>query len=93
MVGGASVEYKVNATRGKELSVRLGTNYRYADESDAVIPTFGINYLSWQFGLSYDINISQFKTATNGNGGPEIALIYTITKVKPPKTFKACPIF
>ncbi len=93
ILAGAAVEYKVNATRGKELSVQLGTNFRYADESDAVIPTFGVNYLSWQFGFSYDINISQFKKATNGNGGPEIALIYTITRVKPPKAFKTCPIF
>lgn len=92
-VGGAAVEYKINSARGKELSVQLGTNYRYAGESDAVIPTFGVNYLSWQFGFSYDINISQFQTATNGKGGPEIALVYTITKVKPLKTFKACPIF
>jgi type IX secretion system PorP/SprF family membrane protein len=92
-VSGAAVEYKINSARGKELSVQLGTNYRYADESDAIIPTFGVNYLSWLFGFSYDINISPFQAATNGNGGPEIALIYTITKVKPLKTFKACPIF
>lgn len=93
MVGGTAIEYALISTRGKEVSLQLGSNFRYADESDAIIPTFGIQYLSWQFGLSYDINISQFKEATNGNGGPEIALIYTIAKVKPPKTFKACPIF
>jgi type IX secretion system PorP/SprF family membrane protein len=92
-ISGAAVEYMVNVERGKELSVQLGTNFRYAGESDAVIPTLGVNYLSWQLGISYDINISQFKKATNGRGGPEIALVYTITKVKPPKTFKACPIF
>ena len=93
MLAGAAAEYKLNVERGKELSVQLGTNFRYADESDAIIPTFGAKYLSWQLGISYDLNISQFKRATNGNGGPEIALIYTITKVKPPKVFKACPIF
>jgi type IX secretion system PorP/SprF family membrane protein len=93
MLTGAAAEYKLNVNRGKELSVQLGTNFRYADESDAVIPTFGVKYLSWQLGISYDVNISQFKTATNGSGGPEIAVVYTITKVKPPKTFKACPIF
>ncbi len=93
ILSGAAVEYKINVTRGKELSVQIGTNYRYAGESDAVIPTFGVNYLFWQLGISYDVNISQFKEATNGSGGPEIAIVYTITKVKPPKTFKACPIF
>lgn len=93
MLTGAAAEYKLNVNRGKELSVQLGTNFRYADESDAIIPTFGVTYLSWQLGISYDVNISQFKRATNGSGGPEIALVYTIKKVKPPKTFKACPIF
>ena len=93
IVGGTALEYELISTPGNAIAVQLGTSYRYADESDAIIPTFGVRYLSWQFGLSYDINVSQFQEATNGNGGPEIALIYTITKVKPPDTFKACPIF
>ncbi len=92
-LAGSALVYKLNDAKGKELSVSLGTNYRYADESDAVIPTMGLKYLMWYVELSYDINVSQFKEATNGAGGPEIAIIYTITKVKPPNTFKACPIF
>ncbi len=90
---GSAVVYKLSDARGKEMSVNFGTNFRYADESDAVIPTIGFRYLMWYVELSYDINISEFKEATNGAGGPEVAVIYTITKVKPPKTFKACPIF
>jgi type IX secretion system PorP/SprF family membrane protein len=92
-LGGSALVYKLNDTRGKELSVSFGTNYRYADESDAIIPTLGIKYVMWYAELSYDINVSQFTEATNGAGGPEISVIYTITKVKPPNTFKACPIF
>ena len=90
---GSALVYKLNDARGKEMSLSLGTNYRYAGESDAVIPTLGIRYMAWYAELSYDVNISQFKEATNGAGGPEISVIYTITKVKPPNTFKACPIF
>jgi len=90
---GSALLYKLNDSRGKAMSLSLGTNFRYAGESDAIIPTVGFQYLSWYAELSYDINISQFKQATNGAGGPELALIYTITKVKPPKAFKACPIF
>lgn len=92
-LGGSALVYKLNDARGKELSLSLGTNYRYADESDAIIPTLGIKYMMWYAELSYDINMSQFTEATNGVGGPEISIIYTITKVKPPGTFKACPIF
>lgn len=92
-LAGTAVVYKLKEDRGKEIHLSLGTNYRYADESDAVIPTFGVRYMSWYAEFSYDVNTSQFKEATNGAGGPEVAIIYTITKVKPPKTFKACPIF
>lgn len=92
-LAGTALVYKLKDTRGKEMALSLGTNYRYAGESDAIIPTVGLKYLSWYAELSYDVNISQFKQATDGAGGPEIALIYTITKVKPPQAFKACPIF
>lgn len=92
-LAGSALVYKLNDSIGSELSVNLGTNFRYAEESDAVIPTIGVQYLMWYAELSYDINISQFDQATNGRGGPELSVIYTITKVKPPKTFKACPIF
>lgn len=90
---GSALVYKINDARGKELAFSIGTNYRYANESDAVIPTMGLRYLSWYGEFSYDVNVSAFDIATNGKGGPEFSLIYTITKVKPPKTFKACPIF
>lgn len=92
-LGGSALVYKLNDSLGKELSISLGTNYRYANESDAIIPTLGVKYLMWYAEFSYDINLSQFTTATNGAGGPELAVIYTITKVKPPGSFKACPIF
>lgn len=92
-VVGSALVYKLSDQKGAEMAVNVGTSYRYANESDAVIPTLGLRYLMWYVELSYDINISQFEQATNGAGGPEIAVIYTITKVKPPKLFKACPIF
>ncbi len=91
---GTALVYYLNRGRGQELAVQLGTNYRRShDESDAIIPTFGVRYLMWRAEFSYDINTSKFQEATNGNGGPEISVIYTITKVKPPAAFKACPIF
>ncbi len=92
-LAGSALVYKLSDAKGSELSVNLGTNYRYADESDAVIPTLGVRYLMWYAEFSYDINVSQFTEATNGAGGPELSVIYTITKVKPPQSFKACPIF
>lgn len=92
LIGSAAV-YKLSETRNQEVYISLGTNYRYASESDAIIPTLGLRYGMWYAEFSYDINISEFDMATNGAGGPELALIYKITKVKPPPVFKSCPIF
>ena len=87
MTGG---RYHISQTRGKEIALQLGTSFRFGD---AVIPTIQLHYAAWQVGVSYDINISAFETATNGNGGIEIGAIYTITNVKPVEVFESCPVF
>ena len=89
-VVGAAGRYHLSHERGKELAVQLGVSTRL---SDALIAHFEVFYQSWHIGLSYDINTSPFNVATNRNGGPELSIRYIITKVKPPDTFKACPIF
>lgn len=60
---------------------------------DAWIPAVQLDYQNWTVGISYDWNISGFDVATNGRGGPEIAVIYRPRPVPPVKTSKACPIF
>lgn len=92
-VSGAGVKYWLNQSRGKEMAVQLGTAYRFLGRSDAIIPSFELHYLAWKFGLSYDINTSNFEIATNNRGGLELSLIYIFTKVKPTKEIKACPVF
>ncbi len=94
LVVGGGVQYQLNKNKGKELALQLTTAFRFSGEiGDAIIPTFEVHYQAWRMGLSYDINISDFKTATGGQGGPELSIIHIITKVKPVKNFKACPIF
>lgn len=89
-VFGGAVRYHLSQERGQELALQLGISYRM---SDAMISHFEVFYQNWHLGISYDINTSPFYAATNRNGGPELSLRYIITKVKPPDTFKACPIF
>lgn len=48
---------------------------------DAIIPVIGLKSYNWRWGFSYDINISQFYRATNFQGGPELAIIYSFGKV------------
>ena len=54
-----------------ETSVYSGVFYR---PGDAIIPYIGIGSNKFQLGLSYDINISSLKTATQSRGGFEVAL-------------------
>lgn len=60
---------------------------------DAIIPA--VQYLrgNWTFGLSYDINISDFDVATGRRGGFEVAAVYRTLPAPPVKAFKSCPIF
>lgn len=44
--------------------------------NDAIIPYVGLEFGSFRFGATYDINTSQLKTASESRGGIEISLIY-----------------
>jgi type IX secretion system PorP/SprF family membrane protein len=74
----------------KEFALQAGVNYR-SRFNDAIIPHFEAHWKTWVLGFSYDINISQFKVATERRGGPELSLIYRLYRVKP-MPFKSCPI-
>lgn len=59
--------------RGIATAVFLGGWYR---SSDAIMINAGIEWKGFRFGVAYDYNTSKLKTASNGNGGFEIALRY-----------------
>lgn len=71
-------------------SLTLAAGYRLAD---AILLCMQLGNARWQASLSYDINTSAFRVATQGRGGPEISFQYIINRVHPPDTFKSCPIF
>ncbi len=89
-VAGLQLKYYLKAGGWNQIAVQLGSAFRLGD---AVIPSIGMDYGPWFFGMSYDITISQLNQINSSRGGPEFALIYTITKVKALKSHKACPIF
>lgn len=82
----------LNRSLGKQLAVQLTAGYRFSDIGDGFIPALEVNYNSWKVGISYDINVSDFNIATRRRGGPEVAVHYIITKVKPLPVFKICPL-
>lgn len=76
------------------LSDELGAQFNLAMRwGDAIIPGMQFYFNQWTVGMSYDVNISGFKVATQRRGGLELSAIYTAAAVKPVKDLKACPIF
>jgi len=90
VVGGAAFRYHLSLEKNKELAIQGGVATRL---KDAFIPSVELQARNWTAGFSYDINTSEFKTASIRRGGPELFLQYVIWKVRAPKEFKACPVF
>jgi hypothetical protein len=87
---GAAYSLNVNNSEDNPTNVYLGAWYRL---SDAVIPYVGLEYNEFHFGVSYDVNVSPLKTASNSRGGVELSVIY-IRKYTDPNMKKLnCPKF
>jgi type IX secretion system PorP/SprF family membrane protein len=78
-VTGLNVEYALNKTPFFTNAIFVGFMWRDGLKrvSDAGIVTAGLKYKNYTAGVSYDINVSQLKTATEYRGAIEFALIYT----------------
>lgn len=88
---GGTVTKKVSDNQSKITSINAGVFSRnsFNSQSDALALVAGFNYNHFDFGFSYDINISDLDVATNKHGAFEISIIYTaintrILKVKIP---------
>lgn len=73
-----------------KISLTAGAFYRW---NDALIPVIKIDYYQLGIGLSYDVNVSKLKAASQSRGGVELTLSYknylnyrngTVDKVKCP---------
>ncbi len=94
---GAAVGFVLNPGYDREFSRKtifyLGGWYRYAD---ALSPYVGFEWSKMKLGVSYDVNVSSFSPATNGNGAYEISLIFNgciNEKANKPTYNFACPKF
>lgn len=85
----ASLKYFFD--RGENKAILGGLCFR---SRDAVVVRMGYHYRTLQSGISYDINISRFNTATNLRGGFEIFVNYVI-RMKPGFIARKryCPVF
>lgn len=74
-VAGLSLDLKLE----KDKELILGGIYRL---NDAVAPSLGLRFGTLTVGLSYDINISQYKTVASSNSGYELSLSFVHKKKK-----------
>ena len=92
VIGGA---WAIAATTDETAPVNfyVGTWARLTNNTtDAIIPYVGLDYNSFSLGLTYDVNVSSLKSASQSRGGIEISLIY----IKKPSNGKhgiPCPRF
>ncbi len=80
--GGTSVRFLMGSSKRSNEALQFGAWTRIANRFDsgvlvdAIILSTRFDYNDTSIGFSYDINMSQLKAASNGNGGFEFSLIY-----------------
>ncbi len=73
-IGGVLYSYKLGVDPDKsEYSVALGAFLR---AKDAIIPVVKLEMQSLSVAISYDVNVSELKTSSQGSGGFELSLSY-----------------
>lgn len=82
VVAGGAIRYRLrDGTKItgfiSEVGIALGVHYRVGD---AIIPSLSVEMMNLHLGVSYDLNVSSYKSASYMKGGFEISLKYWIQK-------------
>lgn len=72
-IAGAMYSRKIGDMEAPDYTLHFGGYLRW---NDAIIPVVKLDYNPFSIGFSYDMNISQLRTASQGRGGFEISLSY-----------------
>ena len=88
---GSWVKYWLGSNGVSDYAVYGGIFYRLGD---AAIIAAAMDYANFRVGLSYDLTLSQLKTANNLKGGAEVSVIYIFKKM-PTMILKSknCPVW
>lgn len=87
---GAAYGFNLSSVPDENTVFYLGSWYRV---KDAINPYIGLEFKGFQVGLSYDVNVSTLKPASNYRGGLEISLIYIHRRNDNDKYRPLCPKF
>jgi type IX secretion system PorP/SprF family membrane protein len=80
LILGASAKKIIEDRAGIYRTVFGGMYFR---TRDAGFIMAGLDYDQWKAAVSYDINLSELRPASNGRGGIEISVIYILRSFKP----------
>ena len=72
-IGGVMYSYKVGEPDEPQYVIHGGAFLRW---KDAFVPVVKIDYNPFSVALSYDVNVSQLKTVSQGRGGVELSISY-----------------
>lgn len=92
LIGGAMYSRKIGDFEEPDYIVHIGGYLRW---EDAFIPVVKLDYHPFSLGFSYDMNVSQLRTASQGRGGFELSLTYTgfLNGAGSTKDILRCPRF
>jgi type IX secretion system PorP/SprF family membrane protein len=86
LLGLFGLKYHLSRQIGAKKALQFTAAVRFGDQPqnylDAIAPVIEFFLEDWQFGVSYDVNLSPFKLSTNGNSGIEFFLRHSLSRVK-----------
>jgi type IX secretion system PorP/SprF family membrane protein len=87
LVGGLA-HYVIEDKSWTYRTLYFGAFGRVKDAGYAVV---GMQYDAWNVGISYDINTSNLRPASNGRGGFEFSVVYILPPKPVARPVKVCP--
>ncbi len=87
---GSSVKYSLNTASAHYRAFYIGGWVR---TKDAVFVSIGMDFQKLYVGLSYDINYSNLRPASNRRGGGEFSVIYILDVLPKKQHYKLCPAY
>src|SRR5450432_1936117 len=73
VIGGALYSVKVGEAESPQYIIHGGAFLRW---KDSFVPVLKIDYNPFSVAISYDVNVSQLKTVSQGRGGVELSISY-----------------
>jgi type IX secretion system PorP/SprF family membrane protein len=92
VIGGMMYSHKLDDPETPKYVFHAGAFLRW---KDAVVPVVKLDYQPFSVAVSYDVNVSQLKTASQGRGGFELSLTYQafLDRYSTSKDVLLCPKF